>query len=1020
MIDRRFSRAIAALIFLVPAVLCAEDFPELHNTEKTPDATRLAPETAARSFQLPEGFRAQVFAAEPDVQNPIGMAFDARGRLWIAENYTYAETPKRYDPSYRDRVIVLEDADGDGRFDRRTVFTDKVQRLTSVEVGHGGVWLMCPPQVLFIPDADGDLKPDGPPQVVLDGFDPGRSNSHNFANGLRFGPDGWLYGRVGHSCPGEIGVPGTETAERYPIRGSIWRYHPQTKRVEALTSGTVNPWGHDWTAEGEMFFVNTVIGHLWHMLPGAHYVRREPRDPYQHVYEMIDQHADHYHFDTGQDWTKSRDGAADSLGGGHAHSGAMIYLANNWPAEYRGRLFTLNLHGRRLNQEILEREGSGYVGRHGEDMAMSDDPWFRGLDLGYGPDGGVFVLDWSDAGECHENDGVHRTSGRIYKITYEGTERAAAAAPPVNLYEASDRELVDMQSHANEWFVRQSRLELARRAANNKLAEDTAGELRTRYKHYEDSLLQLRLLLTLHAIDEADTEFLKRQLQHKDEHVRAWAIRCLTDSWPIDGPLGPVKMAEQVQATVATASQQLQPLFITMAKSDDSPLVRLTLASTLQRLPNEQRAELAAALASHTSDAEDHNLPLMVWYGLIPIEPAELVDVFQASQWPKLRQFIARRLAEELSDDAAPLNALLSKSAENASAEARRDVLIGMQQAMRGWRDAQPPTAWAAFKQSIQGNGQDAALKLKCERISVVFGDPQALAALQNMAGDEQLAGGVRQQALQSIIDAKPTNLRQTCEQLLGDKTVGMVAAQGLATYPDAAVADRLIAAYPAWGPHERQGLLSLLVSRKAFAERLLAALAAEQVSRTDVTAYHIRQIHSLKDAELSQRVTDVWGTINDTPQAKQQAIARWKEKFNGTTPAEANLERGKELYTKHCVQCHRLYGEGGQIGPDLTGANRNNLHYLLENIIHPSAEVSADYRMTVLTLEDGRVLNGLVTNETDRTVTLQSPTEEFVVPRESIESNERTNLSPMPDGLLEPLTEQQVRDLIGYLMLMK
>ncbi|MEX1223957.1 MAG: PVC-type heme-binding CxxCH protein, partial [Pirellulales bacterium] len=792
----------------------------------------------------------------------------------------------------------------------------------------------------------------------------------------------------------------------------------QTKRVEVLTSGTVNPWGHDWTAEGEMFFVNTVIGHLWHMLPGAHYTRREPRDPYQHVYEMIAQHADHYHFDTGQDWTKSRHGAADSLGGGHAHSGAMIYLGDNWPAEYRGRLFTLNLHGRRINQELLQRKGSGYVGRHGEDIALSDDKWFRGIDLSYGPDGGVFVLDWSDAGECHENDGVHRTSGRIYKVIYEGTERAAAA-PPVDLYKASDRELVDLQAHSNEWFVRQSRLELARRAANGKLAEDTVGDVRKRFEQSDHSLQQLRLLLTLHAVGAADAGFLKQQLQHKDEHIRTWAIRCLTETWQIDGPLGPLPiMGEYSQREKRYfLIKTFQPLLVEMAKQENSPLVRLTLASTLQRLPIAQRAELAAALASHAADAEDHNLPLMVWYGLIPVEPAELVDVFHASQWPKLRQFIARRLTEELSDDAAPVNALLATSAEKASVEARRDLSTGMQQAMRGWHGAKPPEAWAAFKQSIEGDGQAGDSKLKCEQVSLVFGDPRALAALQKMAGDEQIAGGIRQQALQSIIDAKPADLRPTCERLLRDTTVGMIAARGLATFPDAEAADRMIAAYPAWGPHERQGLLSLLVSRKAFAERLLAGIAAEQVSRTDVTAYHIRQIHSLKDADLSRRAAEVWGTVNETPQAKRQAIARWKEKFDGEAPAGANIEQGKELYKKSCAQCHRLYGEGGQIGPDLTGANRNNLHYLLENIIHPSAEVSADYRMTVLTLEDGRVLNGLITAESDRTVTLQSPTEEFVVPRESIESNERTNLSPMPEGLLEQLSEEQVRDLIAYLM---
>ena len=178
------------------------------------------------------------------------------------------------------------------------------------------------------------------------------------------------------------------------------------------------PGAHDWNEHGELFSCNTVTGHLWHIFPGAHYVVTHTVDANQYVYQLIDMHADHWHFDVGQGWSKSRDGKANTYGGGHAHTGTMIYLGDNWPDAYRGKLYMLNYFGRRANQEILERSGSGYVGKHGDDCLFFGDGWFRGIDLGYGPDGGVYVLDWSDTGECHENTGVHRTSGRIYKITY--------------------------------------------------------------------------------------------------------------------------------------------------------------------------------------------------------------------------------------------------------------------------------------------------------------------------------------------------------------------------------------------------------------------------------------------------------------------------------------------------------------------------------------------------------------------------------------------------------------------------
>ena len=280
-------------------LMWADEFPRLPNTESTTDADPPSAEESAKAFSLPEGTKVKVWASEPMVQNPIGMAWDKNGRMWVAENYTYGSRKIRFDLSLRDRVIVLSDTNGDGQADTRKVFTDKVQMLTSVEVGQGGVWLMCPPKLLFIPDRDGDLVPDGEPEVMLDGFDVARGNYHNFANGLRWGPDGWLYGRCGHSCPGRIGVPGTPDELRYPIDGGILRYHPQRKVVEVLAHGTVNPWGHDWDEHGELFFINTVIGHMWHLIPGAHY-RESGSGASQNplIYERMPQHADHFHYDT--------------------------------------------------------------------------------------------------------------------------------------------------------------------------------------------------------------------------------------------------------------------------------------------------------------------------------------------------------------------------------------------------------------------------------------------------------------------------------------------------------------------------------------------------------------------------------------------------------------------------------------------------------------------------------------------------------------------------------------------------
>nr|MDQ3621810.1 cytochrome C [Verrucomicrobiota bacterium] len=519
-----FARLLAAIISV-----SAADFPAPFNTEADKTGPMPAAEAAAK-IALPPGFKATVFASEPDVQNPIAMTWDGRGRLWVAENYAYAEAPKKFEPGLRDRILIFEDKDGDGRFASRKVFTDEVQILTSVEVGRGGVWAMCPPQLIFIPDKNGDDVPDAAPMAVLDGFTVPNENHHNFANGLRFGPDGWLYGRCGASAPAEVGAPGTPAEQRIPMRGGMWRYHPERRIFEALTAGTTNPWGHDWNAQGELFFINTVNGHLWHAFPGAHFVRPHTVDPNPRAYAQIDQHADHWHFDTAQGWTKSRDGAAASLGGGHSHVGAMIYLGDNWPAEYRGRLFTLNMHGYRANQEILERAGSGYVGRHGQDLLFAADKWFRGIELSYGPDGAVFVLDWSDAGECHERSGVHRTSGRIYKISYGEPKRVEVG----ELAKLSPRELVALHTHPNEWFSRQARLRLAERAVAGAALDGAEESLRELFERDNDPVVKLRALWSLYVIGAADGKFLQAQLRHQNEHIRAWAIRLLTDAWPLD------------------------------------------------------------------------------------------------------------------------------------------------------------------------------------------------------------------------------------------------------------------------------------------------------------------------------------------------------------------------------------------------------------------------------------------------------------------------------------------------------
>ena len=330
-------RAFALLIALASTMTRGDDFPHVIDTE-TARVPTMPAEQAAGGFRMPEGYGVTVFAAEPDVRNPIAMAWDGRGRLWVAENYTYAEPSARFDLRFRDRVVIFEDADGDGRHDRRTVFTDQVQMLTSVEVGRGGVWLLCPPRLLFVPDRNGDDRPDAEPEVDPRWFHRPRSRTITTSPmALRWGPDGWLYGRCGASAPGNVGVPGTPEADRDPAPPAVSGDSiPASKRFEALVHGTTNPWGHDWDALGEAFFINTVNGHLWHVAPGSHLLRLARRStPILGFTSRSTSTPTTYHWDTAKNWTDSRKPSAehDRRGGGHAHSGMMIYGGGLWPAE---------------------------------------------------------------------------------------------------------------------------------------------------------------------------------------------------------------------------------------------------------------------------------------------------------------------------------------------------------------------------------------------------------------------------------------------------------------------------------------------------------------------------------------------------------------------------------------------------------------------------------------------------------------------------------------------------------------
>jgi putative membrane-bound dehydrogenase-like protein len=986
--------SFSQLFFIVSLVLFCLNSPWLATAEaehepKEPvvDAP-LPPNEAARTMTVPDGFQVTLFAGEPDVQQPIGFCIDDRGRLWVAEAYNYPH----HGTTPGDRILIFEDSDGDGRFDKRTVFYDQLNYVTGIEVGFGGAWVVSPPYFYFIPDQNGDDKPDGAPQVLLDGFG-NHANSHNLANGLAWGPDGWLYGTHGRTNWSMLGKPGTTDDERIRFDGGVYRYHPVRHVWESFADGTTNPWGIDWNDFGEAFVCNCVTPHLYHVIQGAHYEPWRNRQSGEFTYQRIPTIADHLHF-VGTTNVRAALGSAaeDAAGGGHAHCGTMVYLGDNWPDAYRNTLFTNNIHGKRINNDILQRSGSGYTASHGRDIMRAQDPWYMGVTLRYGPDGAVYASDWSDTGECHSVVNTQRETGRIFKIAYGKPVRRN-----VEIATLSNLELAQLQLDRNDWYVQHARRLLQEHAARGDDLQDVTSLLQSMFVSQPETPKKLRALWALHAIEKLPPEFLLEQLGHADEYIRGWAVRLLCEP----------------QHPSATALAR----FHQMATSDTSAYVRLQLASALQRLSAEDRWELAVALSEHAEDSTDDNLPLMIWYGIEPlihVDATRFARLAAQAKIPLLAQHIGRRVASAAKSKTG-LDQIVQVMVQPSTLY-RAELLTGVIQGLAGRRSVPMPAGWPECYGELMAC-QNATVREKATELALIFDDPKALQTLRAVATDPSQKATVRNRALQALVHKRVDNLTPLLLQLVDDLELQQSAIRGLAEYKDEAIPQRLLAKFSQLDVAIRQDVLQTLASRPGWAMQLLDAVAAEQISRSEITAFTARQIQAHQVPELTASLAKVWGELRSSSADKAKLIASYKKQLTSETIKTADRSAGREIFQKSCAACHRLFDAGGDIGPNITGSQRTNIDYLLQTIIDPSAAVSRDYQVEVIETVEGRIITGVIIEETQAAITVRTPHESIVVPTGEIEERVTSPASLMPEGLLLTLTDEQVQQLIAYLM---
>ncbi len=950
-------------------------------------ADGLPPLEAAEAMSAPAGFSVKLLAAEPDVRQPIAFCFDDRGRLWVAECYAY---PKKVPADQaRDRILIFEDTDGDHVLDSRKVFKEGLNLVSGLAVGFGGVWVGAAPDLMFIPDADGDDRPDGEPEILLDGW--GAQDTHETLNSFIWGPDGWLYGCHGVFTHSAVGRPGTAAADRTRINAGIWRYHPVRHVFEVFSEGTSNPWGVDFNDLGHAFQTACVIPHLYHVIQGARYQRQAGQHFNPYSFDDIKTIARHRHWKEGA-WHATGRNGSEAFGGGHAHAGACIYLGNAWPDRYRGRLFMNNIHGARINEDRLTPSGSGYVGDGEPDFLFANDSWSQFISLQVGPDGQMVLIDWYDRNQCHHRDTeTHdRGNGRIFKVLYGDTKSQPVR---VDLARESDATLVELLAHDNEWFVRHARRLLQERAAAGRLAADTPQLLRERLASATVAPRRLRMVWALHVIGQLSTPEIERLLDDTDPAVRGWAIQLA---------------AEPRQLTPALLDRLRR-----LASDDPSPVVRLAICSALQRLPPADRWPIAAALLVHPEDAGDHNLPLMNWYAiepLVPLDPARALDLAASSQIPTVAKFIVRRAAS----DEASCEPLIARLAAGDSATRKwmlEEVLIAL--AARGRMPA--PSAWQQGYEQLRGDPDDAVRRL-ADLTAVRFGDSRIVPQLRMLVANRDVEIAERRKALQTLVSSRDDGLPPVLQRLVSDPAIRKEAIEGLAAFSNDDTPGVLISAYDGLPADCRQAAIASLTSRPAWTLALLDAVEAGDLPRGDLSAFTVGRLAQSADPKVLARLNEVWGTTRATPADRKAEFGKWREALNSNAMKEADLSRGRATYAKTCAACHQLHGEGGRIGPDLTGSNRADLEYLLANLLDPSAVVGRDYQTTIVMTDDGRSIAGIAVKETPTSLTLQTPTEQVTVPLDDIETRTLSPQSLMPENQLAQLAPAAARDLIAYL----
>lgn len=957
-------------------------------------------------LQTPEDIAVDLVAREPHAAQPVFLNFDERGRMWVVQYLQYPEPAGlnllsrdsvwrvRYDrkklpPPYdtpekaafrgRDRIVILEDVKGDGSFAKATTFLDGLNITSAVVRGRGGVWVLSPPQLLWYPDANDDDVPDGAPEVALDGF--GIEDSHSIANSLRWGPDGWLYGAVGSTVTCDIVRPGIDREPiAHMVGQGIWRYHPETKRFEVFAEGGGNAFGCEIDAKGRVF-----SGHNGGDTRGFHYVQGG------YLRKGFDKHGDLSNPYAFGYFPAMKHGAVKRF----SHN-FVLYEGAALPERYRGKLIAIDPMNNYLPLAEIRRRGATFETHDIDAMIRTDDRNFRPVDIKHGPDGALYVADWRDFQINHyrNHEGkITRDDGRIYRLRAKDAKPGYAA---FDLHKQSTAELIELLRHENRWWRESTRQVLAERRDPAAIAP-----LRAALQRNEPGQFALEALWALNLSGGFDEALARRLFTHADPHVRAWAVRLVGDT----GAAGP----ETARALVE------------LARVEPEVEVRSQLAASAKRWPAAIGLPVVRALLGRSEDLEDPYVPLQLWWTIeraCGADPAAVLGMFATGQedspwrYPIVRTHTAPRLMRRFAAAGGTENFLTCARllTQAPDLDVRRELVKGFEQAFDG--RALPPLPEPLVEALV--NSGAASLSLRMRRK-----DPAAIEEAWRVMADPKAPLTERVRVIATFGEVPHSAAPARLAELLGSDQPPIVnaALAAAAAYDDARLTAAILKAYGGFRPEEKTLALSVLTSRRSSANALLDAVEAGELKVEAISAESREKLRLLADAGMTARLDRVFGAPAGVAVAGQEGeIARIAALVLGSA---GSPYRGRTIYEQRCAACHRLFNQGGDIGPELTSFKRDDIPSLVLAIVNPNAEIREGYEPFILTKKDGAVHTGFLAAKDERQVTLRDMTGlSQTVPRDAIATLTGMGSSLMPPGLLSDLSDAELRDLFAYLRL--